>query len=189
MKTLNMHPKKEMLSLLANIEGKCEVYVFKPTSALTGLYIFLNQNMTLRVDVKYTDVIFKFECFSLDFQEIKDFLPDSKYTKICDVSFKEIKTYVRYGWERPFLPGEENSYNSETIIEVGKKKDIPTSAVAMCSSLTGMVFFDDLQKPILLIAHDINSTVEMIISQDYQDIISYIGKHEEFSLEDRDEEK
>lgn len=182
MKILNLYPKKELLQQFADIEGQCEVYKRDSKGPLTGFYICLNKNTMFSVNVAYTDVIFKFECFGLDFHEAGDFLPDKNYAKVCDISFKKIRAYSRFGWERPFLPEEENPYNSPTIIEEGRKRDVPASAIAACSSLVGVVFFSELERPVLLIAHDISSTVEMIISMDEQNIISYISQHDEFSL-------
>lgn len=182
MKALYLYPKKESLQLLKNIRGACEVYVLDCDQPLTAIYICFNKT-TLRVDVLYDDVIFKFECFGLDFHEIRSFLPDERYKKICDINSRNIRAYARSEWERPFLQGEENFYNSQTLIEAGKKSNVPVSAIAMCSSLVGIVFFDDFQNPILLIAHDVNGTVEMIISQNYQEIVSYIKDHDEFFLE------
>lgn len=186
MKTLAVYPKREILQLLAKSKGRCVVYTRTSVKPLTALYIQFNGTITIKVTIDYNDVYFKFECFSLKLTEVDYFLDTDVFQKISDIKFEEIKAYIRYNWERPILPEEDNPYKSSTIIESGRKQSIPVSAIGLCSSIVGLVFFNSEKKPVLLIAHDIESTVEMIVSQDIQKIYSYIEEHENVPIDNID---
>ena len=182
MKSLAIYPNKETLQLLLMQSGMCTVYVRDIEKPITALYIRFGNLLTIKVSVTYADVYFKFECFSLELEETKNFMDDGGYVKLCEYSFGKVRFYARYEWERPILPQEEDLYKIGTVRETGTQENIPLSAIGICSSLDGIVFFDSTNMPLLLIAHDSEGTVEMIISQSTEPILAYVAKHEEVQL-------
>lgn len=184
MKKVIAFPDKNTLFSLANSKGECGVYI-STAPYCSKVYIVIDEDIIFGIDIDYQDVAFKFECFNINIERVTNFNQSEKQ-EIANINFDKIKLCIRYEWERPWLLEEGNTYNSDVIRETGEKTDIPETATSMCSSVVGLSFFDCKQNPILVIAQDEDSTIEMIVKNEKEYITSYLNKYECIDIKNLD---
>jgi len=139
-------PNKEGFSYLGDIHGG--VRLLQPSNLIGGateLLLVTENDFSVRLFVDYTDVVFKFECFSL----MVDVSPAVTWLNAEEVAilskWNAVKCLFRFEWERPALPGEVPEHWEQVVRHRGKRPGALDQITAICVSMVGVVFLNSAQ--------------------------------------------
>jgi hypothetical protein len=149
-------PPSQSFDTLARLRGV--VGVLRPANTiggLTRLFLKADSDVSVSLSVDYRDVVFKFECFNM---VVDESLPSSFATahQIAVVSgWDTVKCIFPFEWRRSAVPGEVPVDREQITRERGERKDISSTASAVCVSMVGIAFWNTIRdQPIAAIVSD-----------------------------------
>jgi len=144
-------PHNTSLDLLDKLHGT--VTVSRPTNVIASINrIYLcSTDVLLSVTSRYHDVVFKFEIFELEIEQLMS-LP-STVDLGCICNWDKVGCLIRFEWQRPAKHGELPAGYGPVIGERGPRASIPDDALNPALSMVGILFLDS-SRPLSAVAID-----------------------------------
>lgn len=96
---------------------------------------------SIKVSVRYEDVVPKFEIFDLTFETAMPMTSDAAEMAVFE-NWDRITCVIAFEWLRPARPGENAISWDQSRLERGLRSEIPRTAEAVGVSMVGLAFSD-----------------------------------------------
>lgn len=177
-------PSHSSIRALSKLRGEIVVYRPKKTvCGVTSLYLKDESELTVKLVVDYSDVVFKFEafCISAEIENISSIDELEEHIKISEWSI--LCGLFRFEWRRPAIVGEFPNSNVKVVGEVGTRYEVPRSASSFSVSMVGIAFGIYLNiSPYAVIMCDDEDPISLRTFDSSEEIDKYIRGCEIISL-------
>jgi hypothetical protein len=164
---LKFVPANDSLARLQTLMTGFDIAVRAPDAEKHGWIKLLRADTVVKIWVDYRYVAKKFECFGIFFDYNETSSPEIIETVAGPC---EMHLLFRYEWERAAKEGEVSSWLEQTLIERGKKGEIPADSNAIGVSLVGVFLFGAQMTEDLLIFIDDAELTKLLITRDAEKI-------------------
>lgn len=175
-------PPRQELDKLLRI-APSELFINKNSKPIfESIYIRNKDGQWISLSWNYVDVEFKFEIYCLSIDSLDNIYLENLISIGPIPNFASIEFLVKSEWTRPTTPGEVPDNFEQIIEESGHISSIPSSAIAIGTTLCGIVFNDFDQKPLLAIVIDDTESYSVKKIVESEAIISIMAAYDSFSF-------